>query len=182
MTGTIIFLLGSLGFIYLSRRSLTKPSSHGFPRFIAFEGILGLGVLNVPSWFKEPFSFVQIISWILLLGSAFLIMGALWTLRKYGRPDRTLEDGSRIAFEKTTQLVTRGSYKVIRHPMYASLLYLAWGIFLKHISSLSTALVILVSLTLFLSAVYEERENLCIFGDDYAVYTRQTKRFFPFLF
>jgi protein-S-isoprenylcysteine O-methyltransferase Ste14 len=169
MAGTIVFLLGSLGFITLSRRSLTNPSSHGFPRFIAFEGILGLGVLNVPSWF-------------LLLGSAFLVIGAIWSLRKYGKPDRAIEDSKRISIEKTTQLVTIGPYKYIRHPMYASLLYLAWGIFLKHTSSLSTALIILVSLTLFLTAVYEERENLRIFGDEYAQYIRQTKRFFPYLF
>jgi len=182
MTGTIIFLLGSLGFIYLSRRSLTNPSSHGFPRFMAFEGILGLGVLNVPSWFEEPFSLAQIISWVLLLGSAYLIISAIWTLRKYGKPDQTIEDSSRIALEKTTQLVIIGPYKFIRHPMYASLLYLAWGIFLKQISSLSTALVTLVSLTLLLTAVYEERENLRIFGDEYVQYTQRTKRFFPYLF
>jgi protein-S-isoprenylcysteine O-methyltransferase Ste14 len=182
MAGTIVFLLGSLGFITLSRRSLTNPSSHGFPRFIAFEGILGLGILNVPSWFENPFSLAQIISWVLLLGSAFLVIGAIWSLRKYGKPDRAIEDSKRISIEKTTQLVTIGPYKYIRHPMYASLLYLAWGIFLKHTSSLSTALIILVSLTLFLTAVYEERENLRIFGDEYAQYIRQTKRFFPYLF
>jgi protein-S-isoprenylcysteine O-methyltransferase Ste14 len=182
MAGIIIFLLGSIGIIYLSRRSLTNPTSHGFPRFIAFEGILGLGAINAPSWFEEPFSLAQIISWFFLLGSAYLVISAFWTLHRYAKPDRTIEDSSRIDFEKTTQLVTKGPYKYIRHPLYASLLYLAWGIFLKQIGTLSTALVILVSLTLFLTAVYEERENLRIFGNEYAQYIRQTKRFFPYLF
>jgi protein-S-isoprenylcysteine O-methyltransferase Ste14 len=182
MTGIIIFLFGSLGFIYLSRKSLTNPSSHGFPRFLAFEGILGLVVLNAPAWFEEPFSLTQIISWVLLLISAYLAIHAFWLLRKYGKPDRAIQDSSRIAFEKTTHLVTRGPYKLIRHPLYASLLYLAWGIFLKQTSSLSIALAVLISLTLYLTAVYEERENLRIFGDEYAHYIRQTKRFIPYLF
>jgi protein-S-isoprenylcysteine O-methyltransferase Ste14 len=182
MLETIIFLLGSLGFIILSRRSLINPSSHGFPRFIAFEGILGLVVLNAPAWFFKPFSLAQIISWVLLVGSALLAIHAFWTLRKYGKPDRFIEDSSRLAFEKTTRLVTQGPYQFIRHPLYASLLCLAGGIFLKQISLLSITLIILVSLTLFLTAVYEEKENLLIFGEEYASYMQHTRRFIPFLF
>jgi protein-S-isoprenylcysteine O-methyltransferase Ste14 len=182
MTDKIIFLLGSIGIIILSRHSLTNPSSHGFPRFIAFEGLLGLVVVNVPVWFENPFSLTQIISWVLLIVSTYLAIHGFWVLRKHGRPDQTIQDDNRIAIEKTTQLVTKGPYKFIRHPLYASLLYLAWGIFLKHISPLSLALIVLVSLTLFLTAVYEERENLHNFGEIYADYIQHTKRFIPFFF
>jgi protein-S-isoprenylcysteine O-methyltransferase Ste14 len=35
------------------------------------------------------------------------------------------------AIEKTTILVTTGAYRYIRHPLYSSLLFLAWGIFFK---------------------------------------------------
>ena len=182
MARAIIFLIGSLGIILLSIRSLMRPSSHGFPRFIAFEGILGLVVFNVPAWFEEPFSLAQIISWILLIGSTYLAIHGFWVLRKHGQPDQTIQDDNRIAIEKTTQLVTTGPYRFIRHPLYASLLYLSWGIFLKDISTLSLALIILISLTLFLTAVYEERENLRTFGDEYAGYIQHSKRFIPFLF
>jgi protein-S-isoprenylcysteine O-methyltransferase Ste14 len=182
MLETVIFLLGSIGFIILSRQSLINPSSHGFPRFIAFEGILGLVVLNASVWLLQPFSLAQIISWILLLASAYLAMHAFWAFRKYGKPDRFIQDGSRLAFEKTTSLVMQGPYRFIRHPMYASLLGLAWGVFLKKISPLSGALVALVSLTLFLTAIYEESENLRSFGEEYAEYIQHTKRFIPFLF
>ena len=66
--------------------------------------------------------------------------------------------------------------------MYASLLELAWAVFLKEINLLSGVLAILVSLTLFLTALYEERENLRIFGEEYALYMKTTKRFIPFVF
>jgi protein-S-isoprenylcysteine O-methyltransferase Ste14 len=84
--------------------------------------------------------------------------------------------------EKTTRLVTIGPYRFIRHPMYASLLYLAWGIFLKHITLLSVVLVIFASLLLVATAILEEKENLPYFGGAYAAYMQYTKRFIPFIF
>ena len=40
------------------------------------------------------------------------------------------------------RLVTHGVYQFIRHPMYAALLFLAWGAFLKDTSVASVALAI----------------------------------------
>ncbi len=182
MIEQVIFLLGSIGFILLSRQSLRRPYSHGFPRFFAFEALLGLVVLNTRNWFIQPFSLPQIVSWALLLDSALLAIHAFWTLHTYGAPNSSIEDASRIAMEKTTRLVTEGPYHFIRHPMYASLLLSAWGIFFKLINLLSALLAVLVSLTLFLTAEYEERENLRNFGEGYTAYMQHTKRFIPFVF
>jgi protein-S-isoprenylcysteine O-methyltransferase Ste14 len=66
--------------------------------------------------------------------------------------------------------------------MYASLSYLAWGVFLKQVALLSGMLVILASLALYATAIMEERENLRNFGDEYAEYMQRTKRFIPFVF
>jgi protein-S-isoprenylcysteine O-methyltransferase Ste14 len=178
----IIFWLGSIGFIILSRKALLNPRSHGFPRFFAFEALLGLVVINAPYWFNQPFSIPQLISWLLLLISGFLVIYSVWILRQFGAPDKSVQDANRLTFEKTTHLVTSGPYHYIRHPMYASLLYLTWGVFLKHISLFSVLLTIIASLALFLTAVNEERENLDIFGDEYAVYMKDTKRFIPYMF
>jgi len=177
-----IYLLGSLGFVILSRHALTKPYSHGFPRFFAFEAILGLVVLNAPIWFIRPFSLPQLVSWILLLVSAFFAVYAFKVLRQSGKPDQSIQDATRLTFEKTTHLVTEGPYHFIRHPMYTSLLCLAWGVFLKHITLLSGLLVILASAALYITAILEEKENLRIFGTEYAAYMQQTQRFIPFVF
>ena len=181
MLELVIFLLGSLGFVLLSRHTLTKPLSHGFPRFFAFEAILGLLVLNASSWFVRPGSIVQIVSWGLLLISAILVIYAFRVLHLFGEPNKSIPDNNRLALEKTTRLVTKGPYRYIRHPMYASLLYLAWGVFLKQISLLSGLLVILASLALYATAIFEERENLHNFGNEYRAYMKSTKRFIPFL-
>jgi len=182
MLKLLIFLLGSLGFVLLSSHALTKPLSHGFPRFFAFESILGLVVLNASFWLVQPLSLIQIVSWALLLVSAFLVAHAFWVLRRFGKADKSIQDPSRLSFEKTIHLVTEGPYRFIRHPMYASLLCLAWGVFLKQITFLSGLLVILASLALYTTAIFEERENLRNFGDEYVEYMQRTKRFIPFLF
>jgi protein-S-isoprenylcysteine O-methyltransferase Ste14 len=181
MLELVIFLVGSLGLVILSRQSLTNPRSHGFPRFLAFEAILGLVVLNVPLWFVQPFSLPQLVSWAILLVSAFLAVHSFWVFRQFGEADKSIQDTSRLAFEKTTRLITHGPYRFIRHPMYTSLLFLTWGVFLKQITLLSSLLVLLASLALYATAILEEQENLRNFGNEYAEYMQQTKRFIPFV-
>jgi protein-S-isoprenylcysteine O-methyltransferase Ste14 len=174
MIRLIVFAVGSAGIILLSWSSLRNPRSHGFYRTFAFEAILVLFVLNVRHWFREPFSAFQIISWLLLLGSLFLVVHGFHLLRVVGRPEGKIED--------TTTLVRVGAYKYIRHPLYASLLLLAWGIFFKDPSWLGGALAAAASLTLWATARVEEAENLARFGASYAAYMETTKRFIPFLF
>jgi protein-S-isoprenylcysteine O-methyltransferase Ste14 len=182
MLQLVIFSLGSLGLIYLSRRALKEHHLYGFPRFFAFEAILGLVVLNGGEWFNQPFSLPQLVSWLLLLGSLFIAISSFRSLRAMGKPDRSIQDSGQLEFEKTTRLVTEGPYRLIRHPLYASLLFLTWGIALKQANLVSITLAIIASLALFLTAVYEEREDLSKFGDEYATYMQHTKRFIPFIF
>jgi protein-S-isoprenylcysteine O-methyltransferase Ste14 len=181
MLNLVVFLLGTLGFIILSRNALKEHHLYGFPRFFAFEAILGLVVLNAGEWFNQPFSIPQLVSWVLLICSAYLAYQSFRILHTLGAPVDTSQDAGKQSFEKTTHLVMTGPYRWIRHPLYASLLYLAWGIFLKQIDLVSILLVIIASLALMLTAVYEERENLQKFGDEYSDYMQHSKRFIPFI-
>ena len=73
-------------------------------------------------------------------------------------------------------------YRFIRHPMYASVLALVWGVFLKGTSAIGLGLALGASGFLVATAVAEERgENLARFGAAYAAYMRTTRRFVPFL-
>jgi protein-S-isoprenylcysteine O-methyltransferase Ste14 len=182
MLELVIFSLGSLGFIFLSRRALKEHHLYGFPGFFAFEAILGLVVLNGGMWFTQPFSLPQLVSWLLLLGSVYLAIDSLRVLHAYGVLDRSIQDAGQLAFEKTTHLVIAGPYRLIRHPLYTSLLFLTWGVALKQINLVSIMLSLIASLALFLTAVYEERENLSKFGDEYVIYMQHTKRFIPIVF
>jgi protein-S-isoprenylcysteine O-methyltransferase Ste14 len=72
--------------------------------------------------------------------------------------------------------------RYIRHPLYCSLLLLAWGVFLKDPSLLGGGVALIASAALVATAKVEEAENLRRFGDDYAAYMKTTKMFLPFLF
>ena len=179
----IAFGFATLLLIYISRASLRSSRSHGFYRFFAWEAILALCVINIEYWFRNPFAWYQIIAWILLFVALVPLAFGVQALRTCGKPTANREsDPSLLAFEKTTQLVTSGIYKYIRHPLYSSLLLLAWGIFFKLPSLIGSGLVIVTTIFLFATAKADESECIQFFGAEYQDYMKQTKRFIPFLF
>lgn len=174
MTNFTIFLLLSVVIVWVSWPSIKSPRSHGFPRFFAFEAVLALVLLNAKYWFVDPFSLIQMISWVCLLVSLYLIINGIYMLQNIGRPSGNIED--------TTRLVEVGAYRYIRHPMYSSLLFLGWGAFFKDPSWMGFALVLIATASLIITAKVEERENIRKFGDDYTQYLNVTKMFVPFVF
>lgn len=171
MPALVVFVVSSIAIAYVSRASLRKPRSHGFYRFFAWECILALALLNLPVWFHDPLSAHQLVSWPLLLAAAFLLVHGLLLLRNLGKPSRArAEDAPLLSLEKTTTLVTRGAYRYIRHPLYSSLLFLAWGVFFKDLSWLGATLALVSSLFLVLTAKAEEAEDVRFFGQAYRAY------------
>ena len=125
----------------------------------------------------------EVISWLLLLLSLVPLTMGLILLHKMGKPGSSRQsDQALLSFEKTSHLVKVGIFRYIRHPLYASLLLLSWGIFFKHITWFSLILTLLASLSLFLTALAEEKEMLQFFGNEYLSYMKETKRFIPFVF
>jgi protein-S-isoprenylcysteine O-methyltransferase Ste14 len=178
----IVFVVVSLALAYLSRASLRHPRAHGFYRFFAWEAIAGLFLLNVQDWFCEPFSVHQLLSWLLLVLSGVLVVHGVSLLRHLGKPSAQRVEAGLIGLEKTTALVEVGAFRYIRHPLYCSLLLLAWGIFFKAPSLLGSDLAIVATVFLWLTARVEERENFRYFGSVYQDYKRRTWMFIPFLF
>lgn len=178
----LFFCLASAGILVISRRALRHPGAHGFYRTFAWEAILALFLLNVEFWLVDPFSWHQVISWVLLTGSLALILTGAVQLRRFGRLDRARSGEGLIGIEKTTRLVTTGIYRHLRHPFYASLLSLAWGLFAKHPSWAGLGLAGAASALLVVTALIEEQENLRYFGEPYREYMRRSRRFLPFLF
>lgn len=179
----IIFTLASIPLINFSWKPLHNIHSHGFYRFFAFEGILILVLMNISYWYKEPLSPLQFLSWIFLLLSILFVYKSFSLLRKSGGfIKRKKINPENFDFENTIKLITEGLYKYIRHPMYSSLLLLAWGAFLKHLTIYGWVVVLITTALLVATAKLEERENISFFGSSYEVYIQKTKMFIPYLF
>jgi len=178
----IVFLVVSIGIIWVSHTSIRDPKSHGFYRFFSWEIILLLFLWNVDEWFANPWSPRQLISWIFLILSLVFILAGVMAFKKHGKVDKDRADNLLVGIEKTSTLVTTGIYQYIRHPFYSSLLFLGWGIFLKNISWLGLLLVLTNTIILFITSRIEEKENIQFFGEPYQFYKEETKMFIPFLF
>ena len=169
-----IFVLVSIGIIVFSWDSLQRVHNHGFFRFFVFEAILALILFNANYWFEDPFSPLQIASWIFLCGAIVMAIHGFYLLRKVGKPQGDIEH--------TSVIVKAGAYKYIRHPLYCSLLLLALGVFLKQVSIVSGAIFVVALVFLVITARVEEHENKERFGPEYSIYSRLTRMFVPFVF
>jgi protein-S-isoprenylcysteine O-methyltransferase Ste14 len=182
MWNAIAFVLLSSILIYISRKSLHSPRSHGFYRFFAWEFILALFLFNIKFWFQDPLAWYQLIAWTLLFASLIPLAFGVNALKSRGKPSANREgDPSLFEFERTSQLVTSGVYKYIRHPLYSSLLLLTWGMFFKLPSLIGGALAVAATLFLLTTAKADEAECIQFFGAEYQIYMKHTKRFIPFL-
>jgi len=179
----VVFAVVSAVLVYVSRASLRAPRSHGFSRFFAWECILGLFVLDARVWFRDPLAWNQLVAWTLLAACLVPLVLGVRGLVTRGRPARARAgEPELLAFEKTTALVTTGVYRYIRHPLYSSLLLLAWGIFFKRPGWRGAALAAAATALLYVTARADERECVAFFGPPYEAYMRTTRRFVPFLF
>jgi protein-S-isoprenylcysteine O-methyltransferase Ste14 len=184
MEKTIVFIACSIPLIILSWRTLFNVRSHGFYRFLSWEMILWLFLSNYKFWFVHPFSPVQVVSWFLLIVSAYLAITGALTIRKKGKSGKVRKNRKEkelYRLEETTELIESGVFRYIRHPLYSSLICLTWGIFLKNPTLLLAMAAVFSTICLFITATIEERECILYFGDPYREYMKKSKRFFPFI-
>jgi len=170
----VIFLAGTAALVWFTWSfSVRERRYHGVARFFAFEAILALTLLNIGFWFTDALSPRQLLSWVLLCGSTWLPIHGFRLLKRVGRPDGQIEN--------TTALVEQGAYRYIRHPLYASVMALTLGIWLKDVTGLTTMLAAVGVLAVYATARIEEGELVAKFGDPYAAYMRRTKMFIPWI-
>ena len=179
LTQWIVLAAGGIAVLWLSRGALLRPGRHGFYRFFALAAILALVVINLPYWFADHYSPQRLLATLLLYLSLFLVVTGFWQLWRQGRPGASRQDPSLVGFETTQYLVTTGVFAWIRHPMYVSLLFFAWGAMLKQPGVVVLMLAGIATVFLVLTALADERECLAWFGDPYRDYCRRSWRFIP---
>ena len=170
----IALLIGTVFIILFSWfLSIKYKRYHGIARFFAFESVFILVLLNYRIWFADPFSLIQIISWVLLILSAYVVITGFLLLKRKGKPDSN--------FENTSLLVKSGIYGYIRHPLYFSIFLLGTGVMLKDPEPFQLFLGVINLIAVYITARIEEKEMIAKFGDNYRIYMKETKMFIPFI-
>lgn len=177
----ILFLTIAAALALLSRRTLGSPAQHGFHRFLAWVAILALLLNNVEYWFVDKYGARQLLSWLLLGISIYLVAHGAVVLKHHGHVDPARPGTALFRFEKTTRLVTVSVFRFIRHPLYGSLIFLAWGIYLKNPNATGASLALTATLFMILTARVEEGECIRYFGAPYREYMVRSRMFIPFL-
>jgi len=136
---------------------------------------------NYKYWFVNPFGIHQIISWVILISTAYLVIAGIIIMKTKGKAHKSRDDKNLYGFEKTTQLIDTGVFRYIRHPLYASLIFLTWGIFLKNPVDILFVIALLSTVFLYLTSKFDEKECIKYFGDKYRTYMKRTKMFIPYL-
>jgi protein-S-isoprenylcysteine O-methyltransferase Ste14 len=168
VAGTVIIIIFSWFYSVKAKRY------HGITRFFSFESIFILFMLNYRSWFRDAFSWHQIVSWIFLFSSIYAGIAGFLTLIKHGKAEKN--------FENTTVLVRSGIYKYIRHPLYCSLLLLGTGILFKVPGTFQVIFGFINIIAIYFTGKIEEKEMIAKFGDQYIDYMKDTRMFIPFIF
>jgi len=177
----MVSLAGMLLFVGISAFAVTASldawhtrQSYGLYRFLGFESIALLVAWNIGRWFDDPLGIPQLVSWIIFAVSLALAIHGFFLLRSVGGARRRV-------VEDTQSVVVVGAYRYIRHPLYASLVYFGWGVFLKGLDLLSGALAVISTVFWYATAKCEEQFNIDRFGVEYTEYMKHTRMFVPFV-
>lgn len=87
-----------------------------------------------------------------------------------------------VTVKENHALITRGPYRLVRHPIYAGVLLLLLGTAIVAGTAVTMMEVAAVTLALWLKLQTEERFMLETFGEQYTSYRRRVKALIPYVF
>ncbi|MDF7800882.1 isoprenylcysteine carboxylmethyltransferase family protein [Pontiellaceae bacterium B1224] len=124
----------------------------------------------------EPEGFIVFRSFglvLMIFGAGFNIWGRVFLKTNWADHVRIYDD---------QQLVTGGPYRIVRHPLYASIIWMFYGAALAYLNPLAAIenTVIFIPAMVYRSNL-EEQALIKTFGDTYSDYRKMTGRFFPMI-
>jgi protein-S-isoprenylcysteine O-methyltransferase Ste14 len=171
-----IWLLAALG----AKRSRTTQS--GSSRLVQV-GIEILGFCLVFSnWFNRGWLAVRIVPKtlpIVIAGLTMTIAGMAFCY--WARVILGHNWSANVTIKMDHQLIRRGPYSVVRHPIYTGLLFAVTGTALIYGHARCFVGVLLIALGWWLKLRIEEQFMLQQFGDQYARYRREVRALIPFV-
>ena len=112
---------------------------------------------------------------LMVLETAGIALG-VWSMVVMGRENLNIAPTVR----EGAQLVIKGPYRLIRHPMYASVLLTIWAVIIDKFTLLRLIVGLILMADLMIKMLYEEGILKRHFRD-YPEYMERTKRIIPFI-
>lgn len=144
------------------------------PYLVLIMGISTITSIILTYYHLIPVITIKELNMVLIsLGVVMIVIGAVfWLLAIFNsRIDKRIENN---------ELVTTGIYAHVRHPIYATFLYISVGLIL--ISQNIILLILPVIFWAFLSLVMKKTEDkwlIDLYGDEYIIYSKKVNRFIP---
>ena len=157
------------------RQSLATALAHRIPLLISYS------LLALPNWpWPAMNSFITPTEpWARAVGALICVLGCLFTI--WARRTLAGNWSSDVTFKQGHELIRRGPYRLVRHPIYTGLLIMCLGTAVE-IARLRSWLAVPVMATAFwIKLKQEERLMLSHFGDEYRAYQKQVKALVPFV-
>ncbi|HXT10661.1 MAG TPA: isoprenylcysteine carboxylmethyltransferase family protein [Candidatus Angelobacter sp.] len=156
------------------RQSFESALAHRIPVAV------GWWLMAVPKW--HGFLGGQVIPrtelWQ-ITGAAICILGLLFTL--WARQTLAGNWSSDVTFKENHELIRKGPYRIVRHPIYTGLLvmFLGTAIYIGQVRGIVS--LALVTAGFWIKLLQEERLLLRHFPDAYPAYRREVKALIPFV-
>jgi protein-S-isoprenylcysteine O-methyltransferase Ste14 len=146
-----------------------KPTNVYDNTAISVAGLLFLFQL-IDLFYYDNFSLNIIllgIGWILLIPSFLIICLSITALRAYGNAPKTR------SLVDTTLIVTKGIYRIIRHPLYVGWILMATSLASVSQSCVSALCAAIIIPLAIVSIIREDESNIAKFGDAYVQYQQE---------
>ncbi len=124
------------------------------------------------------------VSWLSYIGIALLSLGFLclfvalsqYNLSEFAGTAQLQKNGQ----PASCSLKVAGFNAIVRHPLYFSMLLMAWGLFMTYPTDLVLIGSSIISLYLYVGTKLEEHKLVAEFGEAYLSYQKKVSMLFPF--
>lgn len=135
---------------------------------------LGMAILGLVYLLNENYIFSKNPIAIVIQICAFALM--IWARLTFG-----LRSFHATANTTRGGLVTKGPYRLLRHPIYAAIIYFVSASLISFPFIQTLGAIALIVIGLFIRIVLEEKSLLASYPE-YVTYCKRAKRIIPFLF
>jgi len=175
---TAVFIAIAADFILLDKRKDTKKEK----KSIVATGTMVMYYLFYYLIIRSKLGEISIEGrplgrFIIISGTLFIVLGAI--LNIWGRLQLKSNWANQIKIYKDHSLITTGSYSLVRHPLYASLMLMLFGGSLVYMNYLSAVLTVMIFIPFMYYRAKQEEALLMQQFEDYSDYKRKTGMFFP---